>query len=96
MNIPDKAVEAAAKELYAEGRSTTDGFDMWPEWEDAPEIGRGAFRDEARAALKAAAPFIAAQALRDLANSAEKRSPDDGVSPHWIRRVSIVVQESAE
>jgi len=65
MNIPDEAIEAAARELYEEERSASDGFDDWPEWGDAPEVGRGAFCDLARAALKAAAPILYIEAWDD-------------------------------
>lgn len=79
--IPEKALEAA-KDAVARDLLAR----------------RAAIVDDQHIALilEAAAPFIAAQVLRNLADSAEKRSPDDGVSPHWIRRVANVVQESAE
>ena len=61
MNIPDKAVQAAAKADY----ETNPGM---LEWEEMHPKDQEIFIHSAEASLKAAAPFIAAQALRDLAD----------------------------
>lgn len=60
MNIPDKAVEAAAKAIYrsADGINADMLYGHEAEW-------------FAKAAVKAAAPYIAAQALRDAADAVE-------------------------
>ena len=59
--VTDEAVEAAAR---AEWRVD---FALTP-WVSGPEDVRDYYRDTARAALEAAAPLIAAQALRDAAD----------------------------
>lgn len=68
MNIPDKAVEAAAYALddYWGGRY-------------APRVLEE-LSDEMRAVLEAAAPHIAAQALRDYARSID----DDNLVDSWV------------
>ena len=53
MTVPDEAVEAAAKAL---------AIVAWGEWEYVPTELRGRMKRDARLALEAAAPFIAAQA----------------------------------
>lgn len=61
MNIPDKAVEAAA--IAAHKASPDDAVS----WDRAGLHLRCEFRDQARAALEAAAPHIAAQENLDIA-----------------------------
>lgn len=64
MNIPDAAVEAAARAAYEDGflRHAEHYYPLT--WE---EIGDGA-RESWRAIVRAVAPHIAAQALRDAAD----------------------------
>lgn len=57
MNISDEAVEAAAKALARHKWPTAIGV-----WESFGQGMQDDFRDQARAALEAAAPYIAAQA----------------------------------
>jgi hypothetical protein len=61
--IPDEAVEAAAKVFHQ------DGWEGPPFWEslDQDDPSRLEYLATARAALEAAAPFIASQALEDAA-----------------------------
>jgi hypothetical protein len=98
MSIPDKAVEAAARRYYQQHwkalRSFDKSGDLRPdvEWEDLPAHSRVAFGDIVRPQVEAAAPFMGAEILRRTADQAEKRSPDDGVSPHWLRQVADVVE----
>ena len=61
MDIPDAAVEAAAKADYERWRHPNA-----PAWEDADEgVVRQRWRDTESVPLAAAAPYIAAQVLRD-------------------------------
>jgi len=59
MSVPDEAVEAAAKAFY--GTAWDDVMDHGPQWA----------MSQMRSALEAAAPFIAAQALKDAAEAFE-------------------------
>lgn len=62
MNIPDEAIHAAAEELHdREGYFTA--FDQGPGYR------RDYYNEVARQALAAAAPYIAAQALRDASSA---------------------------
>lgn len=64
MNIPEEAVEAAAREAYGHP------------WDNAPEWAKQEARRIAREHLEAAAPFIAAQALRDAADTVSPESEE--------------------
>ena len=75
--IPDAALEAAARNMF-DLREI--GLDQSPtEWDELPEPWQDEWRDGARAAIEAAAPYIAAQALRDAADevSGYAYTPDD-------------------
>ena len=78
MQISDEAVEAAAKAQ----------FEKWhPEekWDDRPDIQR-IFRRDARAALDAAAPYIAAQALNEAASKIT--DPYFKSTSEWLRALA--------
>ena len=75
--IPDEAVEAAAKVLAP----------VPTVWEGLPDEFRAEYRDIARAVLESAAPFIAAQALREAVDAFPLETitaPDSAVM--WMRR----------
>lgn len=65
--IPEEAVEAAAEAIWHSAYPNT-------AWNNGRENIASIYRTRARAALEAAAPTIAAQALRDAADNA---GPDD-------------------
>jgi hypothetical protein len=69
MTVPDEAVEAAARGLATHKWPTAIGV-----WESFGQGMKDDFRDQARAALAAAAPFIAAQAWDEGADSEFQRS----------------------
>jgi hypothetical protein len=71
MTVPDEAVEAAARGLATHKWPTAIGV-----WESFGQGMKDDFRDQARAALEAAAPFIAAQALSEAADKFHARLPD--------------------
>lgn len=67
MNIPDEAIEAAANAISECSGMRFDGF--WSRIEDLEPEDREYALTEARAAIEAAAPHIAAQALRDASEA---------------------------
>lgn len=73
MTVPDEAVEAAAKAIHEAG-----GF---YKWEDPEGWRERAASEEARAALTAAAPFIAAQAW------------DEGRLAGWSNRTQSFIRQ---
>lgn len=78
--IPDEAVEAAARALWFAGR---DGQEWLPGIDPLCDL----IVAEARAALVAAAPHMAAQALRDAVEAFPLETitaPDNAVV--WLRR----------
>ncbi len=66
------AVEAAARAQYE--RAAHPGA---PRWEDCAEIERAAYRIAVRPHVEAAAPFIAAQSLRDAASAFAATRPSE-------------------
>ena len=70
ITIPDAAVEAAARNMFY--LRATEPDQSVPcrdtDWDSLPDSWQEEWRDGARAALAAAAPYIAAQALRDFAD----------------------------
>ena len=65
MNIPDKAVEAAARAWHDEvERSVVEPGDELVLWDYEDEDVKEHYLTTARANVEAAAPFIAAQAVR--------------------------------
>ena len=77
ITIPDAAVEAVARNMF-DLREI--GLDQSPtEWDELPEPWQDKWRDGARAAIEAAAPYIAARELRDAADeiSGYAYTPDD-------------------
>ena len=90
MNIPDKAVEAAARDLYeteplALVNEATETMAAKP-WEWLSEDFRAHKMQQARATLEAAAPFIAAQALRDAAEDLAQKLHEPGCN--WGTRAN--------
>ncbi len=86
--VPEEAVEAAARSLYQgqpiydEEAGVITGYKPW-EWME-PEY-QVAMLEEARAALEAAAPFIAADAKREAledAAEATNRNDEHGLNTH--------------
>jgi len=79
MNISNEAVEAAAKAVYRghpiydEEAGTIIGYKTWEMTE--PTYQEAVLKD-ARTALEAAAPFIRAEALEDLAKELEWVKPE--------------------
>ena len=71
MNIPEEAIEAAAQAMFAEEQcDRLQKLHVEENWQGRLNGGdRNEYRAFARAALEAAAPFIAAQALRDTADA---------------------------
>lgn len=62
MNIPDEAVEVAARAVFDRNPSEAT-------WDGSRQAVRDYYLDDARAALSAAAPFIAAQVLREASDA---------------------------
>lgn len=90
MNIPDKAVEAAARDLYeteplALVNEATETMTAKP-WAWLSEDFRAHKMQQARATLEAAAPFIAAQALRDASEAMQGAwlEPDKTAIRKWV------------
>ncbi|MCW2132900.1 hypothetical protein [Arthrobacter sp. VKM Ac-2550] len=63
MSITDEAIEAAAVAMF--GRQVFGG-DVQKAWEGLPQISVAYWRSQARTALRAAAPLLAAQLSREL------------------------------
>jgi len=77
MHIPDTAIEAAAKAVYEAFSSRA--------WENCEPLNRTDYYEDARLGLKAAAPHIAAEALRDAAEAMRIANPAAGVPAMWLR-----------
>jgi len=73
--IPAEAVEAAAKAIYGLG------VPDW-HWDERDKELQDLYREDARAALEAAAPYIRAQAIEDAAEGwrAYKRTMNFGTA----------------
>ena len=101
ITIPDAAVEAAARNMFY--LRATEPDQSVPcrdtDWDSLPDSWQEEWRDGARAALAAAAPLIAAQALEDLLTDA----PPTGRVPHpfhswreWIAYRALRLREPIE
>ena len=92
MSIPDEAVEAAAQAAFLAGYvrrvAVPDPAIAAQAWLDRDDAGREPYRIRAREYLEAGAPFIAAQALRDRAQTIKDTAPADG-----LRHVDDVVED---
>ena len=67
--VTDAMVEAAAKEIYEQWASRDNETRMFaPMWDSLRSSSKSGWLQDARIALEAAAPAIAAKALRDAAN----------------------------
>ncbi len=64
ITVTDEIVEAAARADHAHGRLAHD-----PDWDDLNDTDRDSYRQAARSYLTAAAPLIAAEALREAAQA---------------------------
>jgi hypothetical protein len=73
VNISDEAIEAAAKGLAAQKWPTAIGV-----WDSFGQSMKDDFRDQARAALEAAAPHLTAQALNEAADAFENLPVNKG------------------
>lgn len=60
MTVSEEAVEAGARASYEHAN-------FGAPWDECPQEWRASYGDSIRAALEAAAPFIAAQALEEAA-----------------------------
>lgn len=96
MNIPDKATEAAAKARYSTIRGGVP-------WSEADEVTRNSYMADVRREVEAAAPFIAAQALRDFADWQDapvedwsKTHPSHGLAIIERRLICEVVRHEAD
>lgn len=80
MNISDEAVEVAACDFYMSGPQ---GNDL--HWDDLPRQRKGYFLRRAKIALEAAAPYMLAQALDELAADVKARGDigKDGGLEAW-------------
>lgn len=80
--IPEEAIDAAAKALYARAGQAADWDNL--DGPDGVEVRR-TYQIRARAALAAAAPYMAAQVLRDAATEIAdaKGGKEDGDKDYW-------------
>lgn len=97
--IPAEAVEAAAKAAYIR-HSNEPGFDAEAAWNDmagTDDWEREQWESNARAALEAAAPHMAAQALGNAAEAIDA-DPYDDLDPFyagWLRDRARKIREEA-
>ena len=86
--VTDAMVEAAAKELYEQWVSRDNETRMFaPMWDGLGSSKSGWLRD-ARIALEAAAPAIAAKALRDAANEYNPGVIDRGYLKRYLQNLA--------
>ena len=71
MNIPEDIVEKAAQ-------AANDRNPLNTRWGHAPDYVKDMYRDDARAALSAAAPHLMATALREAADDYASETDPDG------------------
>lgn len=64
MNIPEEAIEKAARKIFEYDAPSH----LPEEWEPLNKYAKFDYREQARAALSAAAPLIAAQAWEDVSD----------------------------
>ena len=89
VNIPGKALEAA---------STALGLLVWSDYNHKTDMDRDEHEGNAVAALTAAAPFLAAQALEEAAQAIDEDQYDD-LDPfyaNWLRHRATRIREFAE
>ncbi|MCG2624705.1 hypothetical protein LVY72_22715 [Arthrobacter sp. I2-34] len=99
--IPEQAIDAAAKALYASAGHAADWDNL-----DGPDgmAVRGTYQARARAALAAGGPSMAAQVLRDAATEIAdaKGGADDGGKDYWdgyaeaIQAAESILESRAE
>ena len=82
-NVTDELVEGAAQAMW----ERIDRGESWSEIYHA-----SAYRRDARAALEAVAPLIAAQALRDAADREMAAWEPVLMSPDWVEAIESVCE----
>ena len=89
MNISKDAIEAAAEVLHDLHEEA-----LWRHQIDAAKAG---YRNDARAALEAAAPLLVAQTLREAADDAFNDKSAQGLARavigNWLRKKATKIEE---
>ena len=85
--VTAEMVETAARAAYNSGSG---GYDLWPHLTSYEEE---MYLKEARAALEAVAPLIAAATLRDAADREMAAWEPVPMSPDWLDAVEAVCEE---
>ena len=86
-NVTDEMVETAARAAY---NSRSGGYNLWAH---ATRCEEEQYLEDARAALEAVAPTIAAAALRDAADREMAAWEPVPMSPDWLDAVEAVCEE---
>ena len=87
--VTDAMVEAAAKELYEHWVSRDNETRMFaPMWGSLRSSSKSGWLQDARIALEAAAPAIAAKALRDAANEYNPGVIDRSYLEHYLQNLA--------
>lgn len=93
MNIPDAAIEAVARARHKRevdsGAYLSEKFQVWETLGKSIQKG---YLHEALLDLEAAAPYIAAQGLRDAANESERLHTN---AHEWLRDLANALEEEA-
>ena len=76
----DKAVEAAARELFESEENTA--MVAYPEWDSPKNIGKPLYIEDARAAVTAALPHLTAQDVPHVAREAWDEGYDRALRSH--------------
>ena len=84
--ITDEMVETAARAAY---NSRSGGYNLWAH---ATRCEEEQYLEDARAALEAAAPQIAATALRDAADRELAAWESVPMSPDWMEAIESVCE----
>ena len=85
--VTDEMVETAARAAY---NSRSGGYNLWAH---ATRCEEEQYLEDARAALEAVAPTIAAAALRDAADREMAAWEPVPMSPDWLDAVEAVCEE---
>ena len=83
--VTDEMVETAARAMYEDHGLTS--------WDEEGQADLDLWRNDARAALEAVAPTIAAAALRDAADREMAAWEPVPMSPDWLDAVEAVCEE---
>jgi hypothetical protein len=90
MTIPDEAIDAAAEEIHdREGYSIA--------FHDAPAYRQAYFRELARQVLAAAAPYIAAQTLREASDAYPLETAYGGAEHAvlWLKERATEIEQAS-